>query len=91
MRLEGVVYLLQHEVNELTALAVALALSNSLIVCLLIGMHHILNWQMLEDRMQSCQYQRLPQATCPAIAIREWMYELKLEVEDTRADEQMVL
>ena len=53
-------------------------------------MHHGLDWQMQENRIQLAEDKRLPKASCPAIAVSEGMDELEFIVEYAASDEQMV-
>src|SRR5574344_2232868 len=83
-------YFTQHKVDEWSGLPCFRAISDSVIVSLLVRIDHIFYGQMFKYRVKPTQYQRLPKSSCTTIAITERMNKLKFIMEYARANEKMV-
>ena len=81
MGFQSLVDFAQHEVDEGARLPCAGAGVDGIVVFLLVSIHHVLYGQMLEERMQLTQDERLPQTTCAPVAIDEGMDELTPKTE----------
>ena len=80
----------QHKIDERPRLPLSAALADGIVISLLVGIYHILNWEMLKQGMQLAENQGLPQTPRAAIAVQEGMDKLEFIMEHAGADEQMV-
>lgn len=83
-------YLFQHEINKRRAVCQFTTLFYGLIIAALDSIHHIFYRKMQKGRMEFSQNQRLPQTPDSAVAITEWVDELKLLVKYTAFYQEMV-
>ena len=81
----------QHEVDEGAAVAEVGTSVDGLVIGLLVGIDHVLDRKMLENRIQPAEDEGLPESADSSVPVGEGVDEFKLVMEDTTPDEQMVI
>ena len=81
----------QHEVDERATVAEVGTPVDGVVIGLLVGIDHVLDRKMLENRIQPAEDEGLPESADSSVPIGERVDEFKLVMEDTTPDEQMVI
>ena len=81
----------QHEVDEGAAVAEVGTPVDGMVIGVLVGIDHVLDRKMLENRIQPAEDKRLPETADSSVSVGEGVDEFKLIMEDTTPDEQMVI